>query len=187
MKALQGDARTVAEPNAGGCRAGITVVREANGLALGLGLGHFEQGTLVVLEACSARRFLRRRRYAVDLDGALGFVPIYAELARRCTNPAGLPSAAFRNWLNLSQFLGTGACLGEPDPFRDLLVPLPGCEVGPVAHEKTRRPEAAGFCRVHTLRSGWDYRPKSHYPCWSWLGGLSWSASAMRDARGLVP
>jgi len=34
---------------------------------------------------------------------------------------------------------------------------------------------------------GTDCRSKSHYPCRSWLGGLSWSASAMRDVRGLVP
>lgn len=64
------------------------------------------------------------------------------------------------------------------------------------AHEKTRRPEAAGCCRVHALRSGrliaarratipagrdWVDRPGPHRPCATfggWCRDLSWLTSS---------
>jgi len=107
-------------------------------LAHRFGLRDLQQCALVVLEASRPGSFLRRRRYAVDLDGALRFCSLDAKLsrsgidARSRAMPFPVRSTAF-NRRNLRRLtLLSLLCLSEPDPLGDLLVPLQGREVGPM-------------------------------------------------------
>lgn len=86
---------------------------------------------MVVLEPGRPRSFLRRRRYAVDLDGALRFRALNAELTRgRVDASGGSAPADFRRKLRRNSLVRLR--LREPDPLCDLFVPLQGREIGPV-------------------------------------------------------
>lgn len=94
---------------------------------------------MVVLEPCRPCSFLRRRRYAVDFDGALRFRALDAELTRGGVDAGGRPAAAdFRRKLRRNCLVRLR--LGGPDPLGDLLIPLQGREIDTVrALVATRR------------------------------------------------